>query len=87
MKFILNIYRSCTQPIDFDGQEKAKNLLFSLFALGFVFSYILGIVMNDLKYTLFAGIATTVIVAIVIIPPWPMYRRKGINFKEKAKSD
>ena len=86
MKFFFDLYNKCTQPIDFDGQKLATQILYALFIGGFTISYFLGIFLNDLKFTLFGGIATLIITFFIVVPPWPMYRRKNMKFSKKAKS-
>lgn len=87
MKKLIEIYRTCTQPIDFQGQIQAKRNIYLIFGIGFTISYIFGIIMNDLKYTLILGIITIVLNLIVVVPPWPMYRRNPDKFLEKEKND
>lgn len=87
MNFFLNIYNTCTQYIDFDGQELAKTMTIMILILGYTISYLCGIFFNDLKYTLIGGIVTVIITAIIVLPPWPMYRRNKKGFQKKNKSD
>lgn len=87
MKFLINIYKTCTQPIDFHGQKLVKTLIYSIFTFGFILSLVIGIVFNDLKYTLFLGIATTILAVVITVPPWPIYRRNSREFKKKVKAE
>ncbi|KRH95203.1 Signal peptidase subunit [Pseudoloma neurophilia] len=83
MEALTKLYATCTQPIDFYGQALAKKLIYIIFFIGFTISLLIGILLNDLKYTLFLGIATAIFSVFVVVPPWPIYRRNMKEFQTK----
>jgi len=54
-----------------------------------VVSFILGFAMQDLAVTFGSMGVSTVVLALVVIPPWPMYNRHPVTWlspKGKGKS-
>lgn len=87
MKYLTDLYHTCTQPIDFHGQELVNKLTYTLYFIGFLISLILGILLNDLTYTLFGGIITAILVLIIVVPPWKFYRKNTKEYQKKKKED
>lgn len=87
MKFLINLFNKCTQPIDFHGQKLVKKIIYGTFFIGFTLSFLLGIILDDLKFTLYGGIVTVAVLLVIAVPPWPMYRKNPGNFKKVTKTD
>lgn len=74
--------------MDFDGQRRAEKLsriIITLFgAVGLIWGYIIQ-QFSQTVYIVGAGFA---LAAIVTVPPWPMYRRKPLQWqKPRSESD
>ncbi|ELQ74428.1 Signal peptidase subunit [Trachipleistophora hominis] len=82
-----NLYKTLTQPIDYYGQDLAKKAAYNILLLGYSLAWIVGYFMSDLRYTFITGIVTVLIAFIVVVPPWPFYRRNPFKFKKLKKVD
>ncbi|XP_054268630.1 signal peptidase complex subunit 1-like [Macrosteles quadrilineatus] len=78
----MDIINSIPTHMDFDGQKRAERLsriIITLFgAVGLVWGYIIQ-QFSQTVYIVGAGFA---LAAIVTIPPWPMYRRKPLQWQK-----
>ncbi|KAF9762638.1 Signal peptidase complex subunit 1 [Nosema granulosis] len=82
----MNILNKIDPPIDYHGQELSKKLFYLIIYLGYAISLVIGIVLSDLKYTLYAGILTVILSFIIVVPSWSMYRKNPLKFtKEKEE--
>ncbi|KAJ9211555.1 hypothetical protein DTO166G4_6835 [Paecilomyces variotii] len=61
--------------IDFHGQRLAEILSTVLLILSGVVAFIAGFVSRDVYLTLWVGLAGTLLTALVVIPPWPVYNK------------
>ncbi|XP_017779720.1 PREDICTED: signal peptidase complex subunit 1 [Nicrophorus vespilloides] len=81
----MDFFKSIPTHMDFEGQARAEYLsrvIILLFAaVGLVWGYIIQ-QFSQTVYILGAGFA---LAALLTIPPWPMYRRKPLNW-QKVKS-
>uniref|UniRef100_E2J7F1 Signal peptidase complex subunit 1 n=3 Tax=Triatominae TaxID=70999 RepID=E2J7F1_9HEMI len=84
----MDFFKSIPTHMDFDGQHKAEKLsrvIITLFgAVGLIWGYIIQ-QFSQTVYIVGAGFA---LAAIVTVPPWPMYRRKPLQWqKPRLESD
>ncbi|TBU10808.1 microsomal signal peptidase Spc12 [Hamiltosporidium tvaerminnensis] len=86
MQCICNLF---IEKIDYKGQELAKKIMMIVYILGYTMSLIAGYTLGDLKYVLYGGIATVILVVLLVVPSWPFYRKNLVVFgdKEKEKED
>ncbi|KAA8910437.1 microsomal signal peptidase 12 kDa subunit-domain-containing protein [Sphaerosporella brunnea] len=66
--------------IDFEGQRLAERLTTVVLILAGLTAWLLGFFMQDLKYTLYAGLGGTVLTILIVVPPWPMYNRHPVSW-------
>ncbi|XP_049301016.1 signal peptidase complex subunit 1 [Anopheles funestus] len=72
--------------MDFEGQgraEKLSRIIITLFGtVGLVWGYII----QQFSQTVYILIAGVLLASILTIPPWPIYRKKPLNW-QKARPD
>ncbi|EDS25841.1 signal peptidase complex subunit 1 [Culex quinquefasciatus] len=68
--------------MDFEGQgraERLSRLIITLFgAVGLVWGYVI----QQFSQTVYILIAGVLLASILTIPPWPIYRRKALNWQK-----
>ncbi|KAM0675942.1 hypothetical protein GVAV_000720 [Gurleya vavrai] len=75
--------------IDYTGQATSEKCLYLIFILGYTAAYILGIILGDLKYTLYVAVLTVATAFVFVLPSWSCYRKNHAKFVEivKEKND
>lgn len=81
----MNILNKIDPPIDYHGQELAKKLFYLIIYLGYAISLAVGIVLSDLKYTLYFGVLTLILSVLVVVPAWGIYRKNPLRFVKQKK--
>ena len=71
--------------IDYIGQELSLKLMYLSLLIGYAFSLLAGIVMNNLMYTLVFGIVTAALSFLATVPSWGYFRRNPLKFKKESK--
>lgn len=89
MQYIETILQYIDPKLDYHGQVLCNRMMIGIFAIGFGISFLFGIFINNLKYTLYGGIVTTIINGILTIPSWPYFRKNPLKYKKiiKIKQD
>ncbi|KIY70608.1 microsomal signal peptidase 12 kDa subunit [Cylindrobasidium torrendii FP15055 ss-10] len=76
--------------IDFHGQALVELIAKAWLVVAAVVSFVVGWWFQSLRLTLVAYGASTLILAVVVLPPWPMYNKhpvKWLPVKEKPKNE
>ncbi|KAJ7581857.1 microsomal signal peptidase 12kDa subunit [Mycena floridula] len=69
--------------IDFVGQDMVVNILrFALTVATFV-SFVAGFAMQSLQVTFIIFGASTLGIALLLLPPWPMFNRHPVKWEGK----
>ncbi|KAF8534187.1 microsomal signal peptidase 12kDa subunit [Trichophaea hybrida] len=66
--------------IDFEGQKLADRLTNVLLILSGLIAWIVGFVLQDLRYTVYIGLGGTALTFLVVVPPWPMYNKHPLTW-------
>ncbi|PCH34828.1 SPC12-domain-containing protein [Wolfiporia cocos MD-104 SS10] len=66
--------------IDFEGQRLVGQIVqLSLVAITII-SFLLGFALQSLRVTFVTFGLSTAVLAVVVLPPWPMYNRHPVQF-------
>jgi len=72
-------------PIDFQGQKLAALINYTLLTtFGFV-SFLAGFITENVYYSLYVGLALTVLTMLVVVPPWPFYNKNPVAWLPARK--
>ncbi|KAK3079802.1 hypothetical protein LTS18_003874 [Coniosporium uncinatum] len=66
--------------IDFEGQKLAELLSTALLSTVGVIAFFYGFFTQDIKMTLWIGLAGTALTFLVIVPPWPFFNRDPLQW-------
>ncbi|KAF2823850.1 microsomal signal peptidase-like protein 12 kDa subunit [Ophiobolus disseminans] len=61
--------------IDFEGQRLAEMLTTVLLGAAGIIAFFVGYVTQDIRLSLYVGLAGTALTFLVIVPPWPFYNK------------
>ncbi|KAH7386723.1 microsomal signal peptidase 12 kDa subunit-domain-containing protein [Phaeosphaeria sp. MPI-PUGE-AT-0046c] len=61
--------------IDFEGQRLAEMLTTVLLGAAGIIAFLIGYFTQDIRLSLYAGLAGTVLTFLVVVPPWPFYNK------------
>ena len=71
--------------LDYVGQELSQKLMYIFVMTGYLVAFLTGVILRDLTYTLYLGIATVILAFIVTIPGWAYFRKNPLKFKKEPK--
>ncbi|EAW12487.1 signal peptidase complex subunit 1 [Aspergillus clavatus NRRL 1] len=61
--------------IDFHGQRITEILSTAILIISGAAAFLIGYIYQDIHLTLWIGLAGTLLTALVVIPPWPVYNK------------
>ncbi|KAL1793440.1 hypothetical protein ACET3X_008422 [Alternaria dauci] len=61
--------------IDFEGQRLAEMLSTVLLGAAGIIAFIVGYLQQDIRLTLYIGLAGSALTFLVVVPPWPFYNK------------
>merc|ERR1712020_202020 len=83
---MLDYFKSIPTHMDFEGQARAENLSRIIVVLFGVVGLVFGYVIQQFSQTVYILGAGLVFAAILTVPPWPLFRKKSLNW-QKARPD
>ncbi|KAG8216037.1 microsomal signal peptidase 12 kDa subunit [Butyriboletus roseoflavus] len=67
--------------IDFHGQKKADDIVRIALVSGTILSFVLGFALQSLRVSMGAFALSTVALALVVLPPWPVYNQHPVKWQ------
>ncbi|KAN0094705.1 Microsomal signal peptidase 12kDa subunit [Tylopilus felleus] len=67
--------------IDFHGQRKVDNIIRIVLIAGTILSFVLGFALQSLRVTMGTFALSTVVLALVVVPPWPAYNKHPVKWQ------
>ncbi|KAK6349769.1 hypothetical protein TWF696_006045 [Orbilia brochopaga] len=72
--------------IDFKGQKLADQITTYTLSIAAFLAFIVGFVAQDIRLTLYIGLAGTALTFLAVVPPWPIYNQNPVQFLAVASS-
>jgi len=69
--------------MDFEGQKRAEKWFQCIILVFGVVGFVWGYICQQFSQTMYILIAGFVISCFLTLPPWPMFRRKPLNWQKK----
>jgi len=66
--------------IDFRGQYLAELITYTLLSLSGILAFLVGFSTQDIYKTLYIGGAGTVLTFLMVVPPWPYFKREPFGW-------
>jgi len=85
MQRVSRSFKGSKLQVDYVGQNLANKLAHSVFVVGFPISLIVGMYKSNFMYLCYMLLATLGVCFVVVVPPWPIYRRNPVVFGDKKK--
>ncbi|KAF2272325.1 SPC12-domain-containing protein [Westerdykella ornata] len=61
--------------IDFEGQRLAELITTFLLGAAGIVAFFIGFMAQDIRLTLYIGLAGTALTFLAVVPPWPIYNK------------
>ncbi|KAI6115731.1 microsomal signal peptidase [Pisolithus croceorrhizus] len=68
--------------IDFIGQKRVDSIARVALAACTIASFAAGYVVQSLRVTMGAFALSTLLVAVMVVPPWPVYNRHPVQWRK-----
>ena len=68
--------------MDFDGQRRAERIFQTIILVFASAGLVIGYIFQQFSYTVYTLGAGFILSCILTLPPWPMYRRKPLNWQK-----
>ncbi|KAI8061651.1 hypothetical protein BC940DRAFT_310056 [Gongronella butleri] len=75
----------CT--IDFQGQRLNEQILQAVLVLSSILAFVVGYVKESMFLTLVISGGGFVLAALLVLPPWPMYRKHPLKWVKSTEKD
>ncbi|KAL1502459.1 hypothetical protein ABEB36_007597 [Hypothenemus hampei] len=83
----MDYFKNIPLHMDFDGQHKAERLSRIIITLFGIVGLIWGYAIQQFSQTVYILASGFFLAGILTIPPWPMYRKKPLNWQPARNSD
>ncbi|XP_043475247.1 signal peptidase complex subunit 1 [Leptopilina heterotoma] len=82
MKDWIEYFKNIPTHMDYEGQARAEKYFRIIITLFGMIGFIWGYVVQQYSQTIYILGAGFLLAAIITIPPWPMYRRKPLDWQK-----
>jgi len=86
-KFVPDRIAKIPLYMDFDGQRRAEKMFQIIIILFASVGFVWGFVCQQFSQTIYILFAGFILACLVTLPPWPMYRRKGLSWQPARDYD
>ncbi|KAJ8320856.1 hypothetical protein KUTeg_002443 [Tegillarca granosa] len=86
-KFVPESIKKLPVHMDFEGQKKAERLFQIIIGLFGVVGFVWGYICQQFSQTMYILIAGFVLSCLLTLPPWPMYRRKPLQWQKSREEN
>ncbi|CAI0649964.1 unnamed protein product [Colletotrichum noveboracense] len=69
-------------PQDFEGQKLADLLATLVLSASGALAFLVGFFLQDIKLAVYIGLAGTALTFLLVVPPWPFYKRHPVKWLE-----
>ncbi|XP_065333172.1 signal peptidase complex subunit 1 [Cloeon dipterum] len=83
----MDFINSIPTHMDYDGQKRAENLSRLIITLFGVVGLVWGYIIQQFSQTVYILGAGFVLACLLTVPPWPMYRRKPLQWQKQKESE
>uniref|UniRef100_A0A914KN88 Signal peptidase complex subunit 1 n=3 Tax=Meloidogyne TaxID=189290 RepID=A0A914KN88_MELIC len=73
--------------IDYEGQRKSERIFQVILVVHGVLGFIAGYMVQQLSVTIYTVGIGFAISCLVVLPPWPFYRRNPLNWQPNPQKD
>ncbi|XP_054711560.1 signal peptidase complex subunit 1-like [Uloborus diversus] len=82
MSGLIEKFKNLPVHMDFDGQKKAERIFQTIILVFAAAGLITGYTFQQFSYTVYILGAGFVLSCILTLPPWPMYRKKPLQWQK-----
>ncbi|XP_034942501.1 signal peptidase complex subunit 1-like [Chelonus insularis] len=82
MASLIQYFKSIPTHMDYDGQARAEKLSRIIVTLFGAVGFIWGFIIQEFSQSLYILGAGCLMAMIITVPPWPMYRRKPLDWQK-----
>ncbi|KIL59368.1 hypothetical protein M378DRAFT_169438 [Amanita muscaria Koide BX008] len=75
-----NLQELLDGKIDFIGQQLVENLVHYVLVIATTMSFVAGFATQSLRVTFGILGTSTLLLALVVVPPWPMFRQHQVEW-------